>query len=623
MPLSEDDYIALVEKAEQDAENNPSGYKRKLALFAVLGYAVIFIILFLLITLVGGTVAIALVSSSLFLLLLKKKLVFLVLAAIWVFLKALWVSFSPPEGFEATKKQFPQLFKEIEQLTTTLDTLKIHQVLIDNDFNAGVVQQPRWGLFGGQKNILIIGLPLMLSLSPEQMRAVLAHEFGHLSGNHSRFSGWIYRVRITWHRVMEAFEYSDSFGAKLMQRFFNWYTPRFQAYSFALARHNEYEADQISAELTSKDTAAQALVSTHAVSPYIDEKFWSNYFKQADVQPKPPGMPYEKLSQFLKKPLAADDFHKRIKSALDIETHVSDTHPSLKDRLNALDSKNIIPKTISKNAAEAWLAEEFNTLVSYFDNNWSQQNLASWEERYAYAKEAKEALATHKDTPPEQLDDDTLWDMATWTREFGDYQQAISLYQQYISRHDAHPVAGYYIGSLLLDNEREEEALDYLKLAFQNASTVEDAAQWGYGILMRQGKKHMAEAWWNEAETAMEKHHHVYMERAQITAEDSFNKPTIDPTLRKQLRDKLLKYKFVKNVWLAEKQLKHDTQNNIKEAPVYIVAFSTKGFHLSAEKLTDKIAQSMDINAEIFVVCFSGDGKPLAKKVKKSGIQIL
>ena len=257
--LNQQQFIELVKQSEAEAEQDINRYKIKLALFAALGYGVIFAVLITLVLLVGGTVVTALVSSSLFLLLVKKKFIFLILIAIWTFLRALWVKFDPPSGYLLERDKYPELFQEIDHLTHTLDALTIHQVILDDRLNAAVVQHPRFGLFGGQQNTLFLGLQLLLALSPQEMKSVLAHEFGHLSGNHSRFSGWIYRVRITWFRVMEAFDQSNSFGAGLMRRFFDWYAPKFSAYSFALARNNEYEADRVAAELTSPATAARSL----------------------------------------------------------------------------------------------------------------------------------------------------------------------------------------------------------------------------------------------------------------------------------------------------------------------------------------------------------------------------
>lgn len=279
-------------------------------------------------------------------------------AGIWILLRALWVKFTPPQGYSLKRRQFPQLFAELDKLSKQLDSLRIHEVILDRNLNASVVQHPRLGILGWHKNYLILGYQLLLTFSPEEMRSVLAHEFGHLSGNHSRFSGWIYRVRISWLRVMSAFDGVDSWGGKIMGKFFDWYSPQFEAYSFALARNNEYEADAIAAELTSPEIATRALVNVHATAPYVDQQYWEQYFKYADQQEHPPYTPFTGLARFLvDNPMAREVMLEHIKTSMEVETHYADTHPSLKDRVRALNAAPQLPATPEKNAADAWLGE--------------------------------------------------------------------------------------------------------------------------------------------------------------------------------------------------------------------------------------------------------------------------
>ncbi len=211
---TEDDFIQLVQRAERDAAERPRSYTVKLALLALLGYIVIFSVLALLLSLTAGLAIAAFFSTGLLLLLLKTKLIIAVVASIWILLRALWVKFTPPEGRILKRSDYPELFAEIDSLSQQLDALKIHEVILDDNLNAAVVQHPRLGILGWHKNYLILGYQLLLILSPEQMRAVISHEFGHLSGNHSRFNGWIYRIRQSWMRVMASFEQSHSWGAK-------------------------------------------------------------------------------------------------------------------------------------------------------------------------------------------------------------------------------------------------------------------------------------------------------------------------------------------------------------------------------------------------------------------------
>ena len=297
--MTNEDFIALVKRAEQAVESNPKGYRIRLLLFGLLGYVVIFGALLTLIFLVTGSVVAAFYTSALFLLLVKSKLIFLFAVMAWILLKSLLVRFDKPDGFFLNRCDYPRLFDEIDKIRTELDALPIHQVILTPELNAAVVQTPRLGVFGWQYNTLFIGLDLLMILSADQARAVVAHELGHLSHNHSRFSGWIYRVRVTWDRIMQAFAKQSGFGVGLMKKFFTWYAPRFTAYSFALARNNEYEADAMSAALTSKTAAAQALINVHVAAPYVNNHYWRSFFKKADEHPEPQEMPWAGLANFL------------------------------------------------------------------------------------------------------------------------------------------------------------------------------------------------------------------------------------------------------------------------------------------------------------------------------------
>lgn len=171
-------------------------------------------------------------------------------------------------------------------------------------------QVPRLGIFGWQQNYLIIGLPLMRSLTTEQFRAVLAHEFGHLSGNHGRFAGWIYRLRQTWVQLLVSLAHSGHRGVYVFLWFFQWYAPYFAAYSFALARLDEYQADKASADVVGRKVAAEALLSTFATAALP---------ANSSLQSLPP----EQTKTFLQ-------------WALSRESRYDDTHPSLAERLAAL-----------------------------------------------------------------------------------------------------------------------------------------------------------------------------------------------------------------------------------------------------------------------------------------------
>ena len=615
---TEEQFIALVKKSEHDANNNLDKYKFKLALFAVFGYVVIFTVLIVLVSLVGGSIAIAFVSGSLFLLLLKKKILFIILFAIWTFLKALWVKFSPPEGFNVTQADAPELFNEIKQLTNSLKALKIHRVLLTDELNAAVVQTPKFGLIGAPQNTLILGLQLLLALSPNEMRSVLAHEFGHLSGNHGKFNGWIYRIRITWERIMFTFDETNSFGAGLMRRFFDWYAPKFSAYSFALARKNEYEADQMAAALTSEEVAVKALANFHVKAPHIATQYWDVYFKSAEEFPSPPHRPYEGLAKFLKDtPIDKTAMLKAIKDQMQHKTHYADTNPSLKDRVNALTNKAYLPDSCTTNAAETWLGSFYLTALDHFDKEWISQNGQRWKDRYDYTQQSKKLIADYKNVPLDSIGDEKIWPLAVTTSEFVGDNEALPLYKKCYTINNKNSAAAFHVGRILANN-KDIQALPYLRYAFEQFDIIEYAAKYGYDLLVALEKPEQAEKWWQDALQRNQKHQQILHEASNITTNDKVKIAELSTGDLNNITEQLKNNKKVKSAWIAQKTLPAGT-----EIKCYVIAIQFKGFYFSYDKALTKLAENFKSNLIIYFIPTQGDSSSLANKIKKLNQKIL
>jgi Zn-dependent protease with chaperone function len=330
--MANEEFSALVARLEQQSRERPGWYKARVTLLAILGYGYVGIVLALLLALSAAVIA-----SAVYLKALAVKIAIPILFVVGLVLKAMWVRLSPPEGRALGPREAPALFEMLERLRRKLKAPRFHRVLMTGDFNAAVVQQPRLGLFGWHRNYLLIGLPLMKSLTPEQFEAVLAHEFGHLARGHGRMSNWIYRLRMTWARLMSALEGQRSWGTFLFRRFFNWYAPYFSAYSFPLARANEYEADATAARLVSPGALGQALTAVNVIGSYLGENYWPRIYRQAGNLPQPRLAPFTELGGGLASDLKDESSVRRwLDQALERVTTVDDTHPALAERVKAI-----------------------------------------------------------------------------------------------------------------------------------------------------------------------------------------------------------------------------------------------------------------------------------------------
>ena len=234
------------------------------------------------------------------------------------------------------REQAPALFDLIDEVTTALSGPKIHHVMVSDDFNAGIVQIPQFGMFGWLRNYLVVGLPMLRALTPAEFRAVLAHEVGHLSGKHGRFSGWIYRLRQSWTEILMRVHQERHYASFLFEPFINWYAPYLNAYSFVLARAQERQADEYSVELAGKEVAAVTLVRLMAKDRGLSENFWPNFFRQSKDQAKTPSDPFVQMLSGLDQPIGPLNTQKWLFEALRVPTGYEDTHPALADRLAAI-----------------------------------------------------------------------------------------------------------------------------------------------------------------------------------------------------------------------------------------------------------------------------------------------
>lgn len=192
------DFIHLVRLSEHASADDSHAYRRSVAVFAALGYlwVITCFVLALGMLLWSG----AAMAQGRF----KGVYIALVVAAaglLWTSLRALWIRLDAPQGVELTPADAPGLFAALERIRKKIKGPPIHHVLLDTSFNASISQLPRYGLLGGAVNYLTVGLPLLLAIDRPRFLAVMAHEYGHLRGDHGQFAAWIYRTRLSWMRM--------------------------------------------------------------------------------------------------------------------------------------------------------------------------------------------------------------------------------------------------------------------------------------------------------------------------------------------------------------------------------------------------------------------------------------
>jgi Zn-dependent protease with chaperone function len=278
MALTAGRYAPADDRDDRTAPQPTGSYKVRAFLLSLLGYAYIFGILALALALIGLLVLTFARFRHGGAVLVKLALPLGGLAL--VILRSLWIRFSPPSGRQLTLQDAPVLFAAVDELRAELSSPAVDRVLLTDDLNAAVARVPRLGIFGFHRTYLLVGLPLLQALSPEQFRAVLAHELGHLADKDGHLGAWIYRTRITWEKLLVRLLVEDHWGKYIFLPFFRWYSPFFSRYSFALAQAQEYQADHAAAVAAGARQAADALLTVEIQGEYLQRHYWPELFER-------------------------------------------------------------------------------------------------------------------------------------------------------------------------------------------------------------------------------------------------------------------------------------------------------------------------------------------------------
>ena len=382
------DFVHLVRLSEHASADDSNGYRRGVAAFAALGYLWVIACLALAVGIIVWVVASMGQGRFNF---TRGWLLLFALGLLWATVRALWVRFDEPEGVQLAREDAPALFEALDRMRQKIDGPPVHHVYLDSEFNASIRQVPRFGLFGGAINHLSVGLPLLMALDKRRLLSVLAHEYGHLRGNHGKLSAWIYRTRLSWLKLDASLQNDEGVMALASQAFFRWYFPRFAAKTFALARQDEYEADRIAARLLGPGVAAASLIEIAVKSSWYADAFWSGHWARAAHEPLPAG-PFSSMETQLGAPVAPDLARESLRSALRRVSDVDDTHPVLRDRLEALDEKAALPAWSAKSALE--LLADKAKWISHFDGEWRRTHASDWKQHHAYLALVRERVAS-------------------------------------------------------------------------------------------------------------------------------------------------------------------------------------------------------------------------------------
>lgn len=619
MPMTREQFEAVVVRLEEYARRSPGGYRLRVGLLAALGYAYLLLVL--------GAVFLLLYALFVF-----GRVNFVVVKVGWLLatfaalvVRAMWVRMPKPEGLEVVRADAPRLFALADETTSALDAPRVHQLVVTDELNASVWQVPRLGPLGWHRNYLALGLPLMQALPPEQFRAVLAHELGHLSGRHGRFGGWIYRVRQTWFQLLARLEHDQRWGSGVFIKFFNWYAPYFHAYSFVLARTHEYEADSAAARIAGPRAAAETLIDLAVKESHLSESFWPEVTKLADRDERPAEHVFAGLPSALRAQIPRATVSATLSRALAEKTGHDDTHPSLSDRLAALGyapagdgqewAKTYEPAPLEESAAEFYFGDALPRIVEGVGRRWAEGVAANWRQRHEYARGARQRLAELDEKSARgPLAIEETWERACLAAEFREREEGLALAREVLAAQPDHAAANFSVGRKMIE-DGDEGGIALVERAMADPELVLPGCEVLSDHFARTGRAEKAEEYQRRARAFYESVEEARQERAGLEPNAEFEPHALPPEAVEELRERLALYPSVREAYLARKRLRQFT-----DSPLYVLGLVTKHPLLTRDRaaadreLLQQLS-TMPLPGEAFFVLLDGSREVMKRNL--------
>jgi Zn-dependent protease with chaperone function len=182
---------------------------------------------------------------------------------------------------EITREEQPELFALIEQVAEDAETPAPLKVFLTDDVNAAVFYDSSFrSMFLPVRKNLQVGMGLLNSVTVEELRAILGHEFGHFSQRSMKVGSYVYHVNKTLysllhenngyanliqgianlHGVLAFFAliaHKIVLGIRwILQKIYNWVNLRY----LALSREMEFHADAVAAHIAGSGPVSSSLL---------------------------------------------------------------------------------------------------------------------------------------------------------------------------------------------------------------------------------------------------------------------------------------------------------------------------------------------------------------------------
>jgi len=353
---------------------NPRTYISFLCLLAFTGYAFVLLFPMLVITSI----------SSIFTILFENDVIDGLHFLIWfaILLISGLISYRmiatrpvPAVGFTMPESKIPKVYEVVQRMQTHFKRPKIDRIIISADYELNIVKTPKWMLPVWSSNTLVIGLPMLICLTPHQFEHMVARRMGQFSKQHNMITNWLYQLNNIWKQYSYIYGKQKSLESSLLKMFFMTFSAVYERLSVAAARMDEFNADDYAMQIYFHEDICEMITTDALCRWYLEKRFWPAIDKAYNEDTKDSHQPYRKLTAVIRENLNKVNKPMLNNLLMDETIEYKNRYPSLRQRLDKIGYTEPLMKRYSgESAADFYLGASLNGALNLMDKLWCKNN---------------------------------------------------------------------------------------------------------------------------------------------------------------------------------------------------------------------------------------------------------
>lgn len=369
------------------------------------------------------------------------------------------------------KKKTPKLIALINEFEQRFNIETIDNIIITDHYDISIHTTPEYGLAHLGETSLLIGLPLMQTVSAKQFKALLIRRIGQLSKEAKSTTNRIYFFSDILEQYRRTCQQNAHWSIKPFYYFFKYYQMLFNAISFYAIRMNELKNDEFAVSLVDGKSFAQALSQTIIASHYLKNVFWMSMYKLQRQYPTKTIFPHANMTVSFTQSIVTSETDKLLNTQFQRLSDFQYPTPLLRARLKMLGHDTYsLPLPLENTAAIIYLDNALPRIAKIFDKLWLEKLHTQRDTTSPHnSHEQRLSTLTNKITK-QALSAEETWELAVLTEKVKGYHAAVPIYKKIIERNPMHAKAMFAIGRILLSYNDANGINAIEKAAFLDAS---------------------------------------------------------------------------------------------------------------------------------------------------------